>query len=95
MRKEEKERAILMEIFRELYLAATPPANFDELPYLDKNSKFFDDYTLDQDVADEIINRILKKYRVAPKHKQDSFRTTVYLSCSPRFNYKPYESNNN
>ena len=87
MRREDKERMILMEIFRELYLAATPPANFDELPYLDKESKFFDDYIMDQDKADEIINNILKKYRV-PKHRQSAFRTTVYFTCCPRFNYE-------
>ena len=84
MKRKEKEFEIIMEIYRRIYKVATPSVDFDDLPYMDKNSKFFDDYTIKQEVMDEIIENAMKEFKIK-KRERLSYKNTIYLGCSPRF----------
>ena len=90
MTRQEKIEKLVMDIYCQLYAAATPAADFELLmeesprnergqimiPYLD--------YEIEQSVHDSIIEEALKKFR-APKYTKQSIRNGIYLGCSPRF----------
>ena len=84
-----KDEKILMEIYRRAYAAATPQANFDELvanaTINEHNQKVipFNDYELDDEVAKQIIEDVMKEFKV-PKWKRRAFHNTYNLGCSPR-----------
>jgi hypothetical protein len=85
----EKDDKILMEIYKRTYAVATPPADFDVLlanATLDEHNRKvipYDDYELEEDVALQIINDVMKEFKV-PKWKRQLFINTYRLGCSPK-----------
>ena len=75
--------------YTRLYNNSTPKAKWKDLlanaqindlgqkviPYLD--------YEITQSKLDKIIKATIKKFKI-PKHKQQMFRNTIYLGCSPK-----------
>jgi len=80
----DKDDKIYLAIMRDIYQNSTPKADFDTLPYTDQDSKFFMDYKIDKELCDIIIERHLKKFRVA-KFEYQAWKVTIYLGCSPKF----------
>lgn len=79
---------IIMDIYRELYINATPSVDFDELmaasPVIDGVKQIpYMDYEIEDRVMDAIIEKHLKKNKVK-KHLYASYRFEVYLGCSPQ-----------
>jgi len=91
--KETKEQKIIWQIYRELYKASTPSADFDELVNsAEKNKKGqkiipFNDYEISEKDYNEIIDRNIKGKKLT-KLSQQMIRNTVALGCSPRFKRK-------
>lgn len=89
MRKNKLEEAV-MECYRELYKAATPSADFDKLveeaPVNKQGQKEIDfmAYEIDSDVMEDIINGIIKKYKIKPDKMVNAFRGAIYLGASPK-----------
>lgn len=90
MKKDDK---ILLEIYRRMYKAATPSADFDKLmeeaeinEWGQKDIKYAN-YTIDEDVYEDILKDVLKSYRV-PLNRRRLFVNTVALGCSPKFKDK-------
>ncbi len=83
----------LMHCYRQLFAHSTPAASFDELVENAKVNEVgqkqidFMSYEIDESVADEIIEQTIKDFKIKPKYVQQQFRTTIYLGCSPKFNY--------
>lgn len=88
MRSYDKE---LMHCYRQLFAHSTPPASFDELVENAEIDEFgrkrirFEDYEIEESVADQIINQTIKDFKIKPKYVQQAFRTTVILGCSPKY----------
>ena len=86
MKKEEK---IIMDIYRALYKASTPSADFDELmenAALDDSGRKlipYDDYLISIDTYDEIISSILKDKRLTKLNKA-AIKSAIHLGCSPK-----------
>lgn len=86
MKKEEK---IIMDIYRALYKASTPSADFDELmenAALDDSGRKlipYNDYLISIDTYDEIISSILKDKRLTKLNKS-AIRSSIHLGCSPK-----------
>ena len=86
MKKGEK---IIMDIYRALYKASTPSADFDELmenAALDDSGRKlipYNDYLISIDTYDEIISSILKDKRLTKLNKS-AIRSSIHLGCSPK-----------
>ena len=80
---------IIHETYVELYKNSIPPADFDELVRNATINEFgervipFDDYSIEEVKIREIIQSMIKKYKI-PKRHIDSFNFNVYLGCSPK-----------
>jgi hypothetical protein len=78
-----------MEIYKRTYAVATPPADFNVLlanATLDEHNRKvipYNDYELEEDVALQIINDVMKEFKV-PKWKRQLFINTYRLGCSPK-----------
>lgn len=83
---------IIHEMYVEMYKAAEPSADFDELmanaPFNEKGEKVidFDSYTIEESVFNSILESILKKWKI----KQNSINYKIlhfnaYLGGTPRF----------
>ena len=85
----DKDNKILMEIYKRTYAVATPPADFDVLlanATLDEHNRKvipFNDYELEDDVAQQIIKDVMKEFKV-PKWKRQAFHNAYNLGCSPK-----------
>ena len=79
----EKIDKAMMHCYRQLYAHATPPARFDDLPYLDKESRFFMDYEIEQEVMLEILEQTVVDFKI-PKAYRSGFKTTIFLGCAPK-----------
>lgn len=78
MKKEEK---IVLDIYRQMYLEASPSVDFNNL--LEKSKIIhFDNYFLSVERQDEIIEENLKGKRLT-KLKKAQIKNTVWLGCSP------------
>ena len=90
MEATKKEEQLMLECYRQLFAASTPPADFDELVENATLNQFgqkeipFMDYEIDEDKFIEIVDSILKKSRIS-KWKRDIIKRTVLLGCSPKF----------
>ncbi len=88
--KETKEQKIIWQIYRELYKASTPSADFDELVNsAEKNKKGqkiipFNDYEISEKDYNEIIDRNIKGKKLT-KLGQQMIKNTIALGCSPKF----------
>lgn len=85
-----REEELVLEIYRELFAASTPPADFDELV---KNATInkqgqreipFMDHEIDEGEFHKILNDKLNKSRIS-KYKKQMVRNTIFLGCSPKF----------
>jgi hypothetical protein len=89
MKKNKLEEAV-MECYRELYKAATPSADFDKLveeaPLNKHGQKEIDfmAYEIDADLMEDIVNGIIKKYKIKPDKMISTFRGAIYLGASPK-----------
>ena len=85
-----KEEEAIRECYRKLYKASTPPADFDELmnnAFIDENGKKVIDYNAHEICEyefSEIMGDIIKQYKIR-SHRQDLFKNTILLGCSPKF----------
>jgi len=79
----------IMDCYRELYKYSDPPADFDELVEDADINEFgqkiipYNDYVIDRTVLDDIIYKTIIKHKI-PKHLRRSFKSTIYLGCSPK-----------
>lgn len=85
-----KEQKIIWQIYRELYKASTPSADFDELVNSAEKNKLgqkiipFNDYEISLEDYQEIIESNLKGQRLT-KLKKQAIRNSCALGVSPRF----------
>lgn len=85
-----KEQQIIWDIYRDLYKASTPKANFDtlveEAPTNSRGQKDigFMNYEIPESLFNEILDKHLKGRRIT-KIKQRMFRNTILMGCSPKF----------
>lgn len=83
------EEKALMECYRRLYREATPSADFDQLvsdaETNERGQKIipFDEYEIEQDKLDHIINSVMSEFKIK-RYRRQVFKTTIYLGCSPR-----------
>jgi hypothetical protein len=85
-----KEKEALTECYRKLYKASSPSANFDKLiknATINENGEKIIDYNA-YEICEyeffEIISDIIKEYKIKT-HRQDLFKNTILLGCSPKF----------
>ena len=88
--KMDKDGKILLEIYRRLYRAASPSADFDKLmeeaeinEWGQKDIKYLD-YEIDVNEYEDILTNTLKEFKV-PVYRRAIFKRTVCLGCSPKF----------
>ena len=87
MKKDDK---VLLEIYRQLYKASKPSADFDKLMEEAETNEWgqkvipYMDHEIEGNVYEEIVTNILKAHRI-PVGRRKLFRTTVALGCSPKF----------
>jgi len=85
-----KEEEAMRECYRKLYKASTPSADFDELvnnASIDENGQKVIDfmaYEICEYEFSEIVSDIIKEYKIR-SHRQDLFKNTILLGCSPKF----------
>lgn len=85
-----KEENAILDCYREIYKNSTPIGSFDELVKNATINEFgqkeipFMDYEIEEEIMIEIIDTIMKQYKIEP-HRRDRFRTTILLGCSPKF----------
>ena len=87
--KETKIQKIIWDIYKELYANSEPKADFDELVNsAEKNEKgekiiLFENYFIEQDLMDEIIEKHLKNKRLT-KLAKNSIKFNIYMGVAPR-----------
>lgn len=80
---------ILMEIYRNVYAVAEPPANFDELmanAEINKEGQKvikFMDYECEEAVMQRILDETMDKYKVKD-YRRKQFSFSFWLGCSPK-----------
>lgn len=85
-----KEEEAMRECYRKLYKASTPSADFDELvnnASIDENGQKVIDfmaYEICEYEFSEIVDEVIKKHKIR-SHRQDLFKNTILLGCSPKF----------
>lgn len=85
-----KEEEALRECYRKLYKASTPSADFDELlknATINENGQKVIDYNAHEICEyefSEIMSDVIKEYKIRT-HRQDLFKNTILLGCSPKF----------
>lgn len=86
-----KEDEAMMECYRRLYVNSTPSADFDKLFEEAELNEFgqkiidFDSYEIDQNLFEQILDDIIKEYKIKYKWRQQVFKNTIILGVSPRF----------
>lgn len=86
----EEEKA-LKECYRRLFKESTPEGDYDllvenaKLDYLGRKTIPFLDYSIDEVKFNEIVEDVIKKYRIRPDYKAKLFRNSVLLGPSPKF----------
>ena len=93
MIREKKLKEAVMECYIRLYKASVPSVDFNDLI---KNAKIneqgqkeipYNDYLIDFDLETEIINGIIKEYKIGEFYA-NRFKATIYLGCSPKYKLK-------
>ena len=85
-----KIQKIIWDIYKELYANSEPKTDFDELvKSAEKNEKGektipFENYFIEQELMDEIIEKHLKNKRLT-KLAKNAIKVNVYLGVSPAF----------
>ena len=88
-KKKLTDEEILHEIYRRVYKASTPSADWDELlatatlnEHGQKVVKYME-YECSKETMEEILNSTLKEYKV-PTWRRPAFSTSFWLGCSPK-----------
>lgn len=88
--KSDKLKKIILNCYEELYQNSTPKGNFKELlanaELNERGEKVipFDDYRLDRDIYESIVDKYIKKYKMNA-YTQKVFNFQMYLGCGPKF----------
>lgn len=88
------EEAAVLECYRRLYKVSTPSANFDELmakAYVDEYGMKhipYNDYEIEDEYMVQIIEDVIKEYKVKTKLRQQAFRVAIHLGASPKTKLK-------
>jgi hypothetical protein len=91
MKATKNEEAAMWECYRRLYKASKPSADFDQLlkdaPTNEQGQKAIDymAYEISIDDYNEIVNGIIKEFKLKPKYRVELFRRTMILGASPKF----------
>ena len=87
-RKKKSLKDVVFDIYRELYLNASPSADFDQLvetaeimPDGRKNIHY-ENYEIDGELMDEIVERHLKENKLKDRERQ-AVKFEIYLGVSP------------
>lgn len=86
-----KEDDAIMECYRRLYANSTPSADFDQLFEEAEINEFgqkkidFNSYEIEQKTFEQILNDIVKEYKIKYKWRQQAFKNTITLGVSPKF----------
>lgn len=78
------------EIMIELYKHATPSADFEKLleeaPLNERGEKVidFNSYEIEEDKMKEIVESVIKKYKITNNRQQSKIYFNVYLGASPK-----------
>ena len=75
------------EIYRRMYLEADPPI-LDLNQYKGRTDMWFLNHYLDDKRQDEIIDEVLKEYKITNKHQRRMVTSTVVLGASPSIRKK-------
>lgn len=92
-RKKKSLKNIVFDIYRELYENSEPKADFDILvenaEIMSDGRKYipYNDYEIDGDLMDEIINKHIIRNRLNKFDKQ-AIRIEILLGCSPKTKFK-------
>ena len=91
MKATKKEEAAMWECYRRLYKASEPSADFDQLlkdaPTNEQGQKVIDymAYEISIDDYNEIVNGIVKEFKIKPEYRAKMFRRTMSFGASPKF----------
>ena len=89
MKATKKEEEAMLECYRRLYKNAEPSGDFDklykEVKQNTRTSSFYNDFCLKESEQEKIINDCIKEFKIKPKYRQESFKNTITLGCSPRY----------
>jgi hypothetical protein len=91
MKATKNEEAAMWECYRRLYKASEPSAEFDQLlkdaPTNEQGQKVIDymAYKISIDDYNEIVNGIVKEFKLKPKYRAEAFRRTMSFGASPKF----------
>jgi hypothetical protein len=91
MKATKNEEVAMWECYRRLYKASEPSADFDELlkdaPTNEKGQKVIDfmAYEISIDAYNEIVNGIVKEFKIKPYYRAEIFRRTMAFGASPKF----------
>lgn len=85
MNSKDKLELALHEAYIKAYKLAEPSADFDilvENAEIMSDGKNFENYFLDDDIAENILNEVAKKYKLS-KYMKGQLHIAYYLGCSP------------
>lgn len=85
MTEQKKLEKLLFECYTEMYDNSTPKADFSQLveKYKGTDYQFFNDHTIDEDVFEEILEKYVKRIKLA--YLQRKFKVSVCLGVAPKF----------
>jgi len=81
---------IILDCYQELYENSTPKGNykemFDNAELNERGEKIipFDDYELDRETYQNIVNKYINKHKM-DKYSQGTFNFYMYLGSGPKF----------
>lgn len=84
-----KENKAIYYCYCELFKNAKPQGDFEKLLKnaiindLGQKEIPFNDYEIEQDKLDNIIDESIKKFKLS-KYNHQLFKNTIYLGCSPK-----------
>jgi hypothetical protein len=90
MKTTAREEKAMWECYKRLFKESTPSGDFE---YLVENATINDrgqkeipfmDYEIEQDKLDSIINDVISEFKIKPKYRQQAFKSSIYLGCSPK-----------
>lgn len=87
-RKKKTLKDVVFDIYRELYLSATPSVDFDflvetaEVMPDGRKNIHYENYEIDGELMDEIVERHLKENKLKDRERQ-VVKFEIYLGASP------------
>jgi hypothetical protein len=91
MKATKNEEAAMFECYRRMYKASTPSADFDKLveeaEVNEQGQKVIDfmSYEISESEYMQILDDVIKEFKVKPKYKAQAFKVSIHLGCSPKF----------